>query len=183
MTRCQAILSAFLILAFNFIFIRYAHAIDAPSFPTCAAAVGTLKVYYANGTHGIPGDTTTHTGSDTVISYTNNQLIQCFCDERGSGIKTNWWKTGSLTDGERAQLLADGWNYIPDGSAWGLENTTYFAKNSPMSCAYGGRGGGMVLGTGGGDVLGLAATGNITQILGFFVFGVLLLYCATKLNK
>lgn len=186
MTVFRTVLAAFLILAFNFLFARQILAFDVPSFPTCAAPIGTQKEYFANGTHGIPGDTTTHVGSDSVIAYTDNQLIQCFCAADGNGIQTNWWKIPELDQEQIKSYLNDNWNYIPDGSAWGLENAPYLAKNYAMICA-GGRGGGEVLGanlgTGGGEVLGLAATGNITQIYGCLAFGLFLIYCAFRLRE
>lgn len=179
----KILLSAFLILSFNFFFIGKVFALNDPSFPTCAAPIGTLKVYYANGNHGIPGDTATHSGSDWVYTYTDGQLVQCFCPPNGTGIQTNWWKIPDMSQDEIKKYLGVGWNYIADGSAWGLDNAPYLAKNYEISCAFGGRGGGEVLGIGGGEVLGLAATGNITQIIGSFAFGVFLLYCATKLRE
>lgn len=163
-------------------------AFDIPDFPLCVNPQGTVIASYSSGTHGIPGDYTTHEGTDAVYAVNENQALQCFCATDGNGIQTNWWKTDSLTEEEKSQLLAAGWNYIPDGRAWGLDASSYLAKNYQYDCLFGGRGGGEVLGastlgTGGGEILGFAGTGNKIQIYLSIAVGILLISLGLMLRK
>jgi hypothetical protein len=135
-------------------------AASEPSFFSCSNPLGTILVSYDSGNHGVPGDANLHQGKDTVYSGPASNATQCLCETSGQGIQTNWWKVDGITQEEINQQLKNGWNYIPDGSAWGLENSVYLAKNSYYICGPLGRGGGEVLGTGGGEVLGLASTGD-----------------------
>lgn len=141
---------------FGLLFVNPALAIDIPDFPACSNPEGTLKVTYSSGTHGIVGDSAEYNGSDSVYQLDNDNLIQCFCSTDGEGIQTNWWKASSLTSAEQQTLLNSGWNLVPNGSLWGLEQTAYYAKNSSFACN------GEVDGAGGigGEVLGLASTGG-----------------------
>lgn len=139
-----------------------ARAVSIPTFPICSNPQGELIVRYDSGVHGIVGSSLTYTGSDAVYRLTDVTLLQCFCDESGNGIQTNWWKTSSLTTDEQKTLTRQGWEYIPDGSAWGLSSGAYFAKNSTYLCNGG---------LGGGDVLGLASTGSMQTILTFALLG------------
>lgn len=122
-------------------------AVDAPEFPLCANPSGQVIVSYENGTHGIVGDSTTYTGSDTVYSVGETEVMQCFCAADGNGIQTNWWNASSLSQEDVAVLKAEGWIYVPDGNLWGLSESPYLAKNTTYSCLPGGTGG-----TGGGDI-------------------------------
>lgn len=113
-----------------------------PSFPACPAPGGTLKASYPTGTHGIPGDTGTYTGSDSVYTINDSQAVQCFCPTTGnSGIQTNWWQVDELSQGDINYFKSLGWVFIPDGSAWGLDSAFYFAYNTSFSCGGGGGGG------------------------------------------
>ncbi len=175
---------------------KNAHAQASPDFPFCFNPQGTVVASYSSGTHGIPGDGNVYEGSDTVYAFNDKQLIQCFCPPTGTGIQTNWWKFSELSQDQVNNMVAAGWVYIPDGSAWGLDNAPYLAKNYRFECVFGGKGGGggesqvttsssgggQVLGIGGGEVLGLASTGNKAQIYGFLAFGAVLVYCAFKLR-
>lgn len=143
-------------------------AVTTPSFPACSSIQGILKVSYPSGTHGIVGSTATYTGSDKVYNLDENTKTQCFCAQDGQGIQTNWWKISSLTDDERKILENNGWNYIPNGALWGLEETSYMAINSNYTC--GGIGGG---GIGGGEEL--AGTGNSLQLYSFFALSLVFL--------
>lgn len=121
-----------------------AFAVSDPSFPACPTPGGAVIASYPDGVHGIPGDLGTHTGSDVVYSL-DDKVVQCFCADSGTaGIQTNWWKVGSLTQAQINDLISQGWIYIPDGSAWGLDPVAYFAMNIPDSC------GGTTTGGGGG---------------------------------
>lgn len=106
-----------------------------PTFPKCTNPQGQTKVYYATGTHGIPGEDATYTGSDQVFRLTEDTLTQCFCSINDDGIQTNWWKISSLTLDEVEQLVSLGWIYIPNGTLWGLEEEPYMAKNTTYDCS------------------------------------------------
>lgn len=116
------------------------NAATPPDFPLCSNPQGTLKVSYDSGTHGIVGGTS-GTGSDTVYYTGEDTLMQCFCSTNGSGIQTNWWKISSLTQDEIDQLKKLGWTYIPSGANWGLDDSSYMAKNIDYTCGGGGGGG------------------------------------------
>jgi len=171
-------------------------AVSTPEFPLCVNPTGDLKVSYDSGTHGIVGDTNTYTGSDKVYTVNQNQLIQCFCAQDGTGIQTNWLKVGQLSGSDRKVYEDDGFIYVPNGSLWGLEDTGYVAKNSTYSCKGSGNGlsqgssgstqstggtGGSLQGTN--TVLGLASTGDITTTLSFFFAGVTALLLGLTLSK
>lgn len=110
-------------------------ATTAPTFPSCVNPQGTLKVEYTNGVHGIVGRTEEYRGNDKVYQLSgNDQLMQCFCPENGNGVQTNWWKVAHLSEDEIKTMKNDGWIYVADGSAWGLDSAPYLAKNSDYSC-------------------------------------------------
>lgn len=112
-------------------------ATNVPAFPSCTSPSGSVKVSYDSGIHGIPGDSGQYVGSDIVYTVSDTTLVQCFCAASGAGIQTNWWRDNSLSLSERNQLISEGWIYIPDGSAWGLDPVPYLAKNTTFSCAGG----------------------------------------------
>ena len=109
-------------------------AVETPNFPSCTSPTGSVKVSYDSGIHGIPGDSGQYVGSDIVYTVSDTTLVQCFCAASGSGIQTNWWRDNSLSQQQINQLIGDGWIYIPDGSAWGLDPVPYLAKNSNFNC-------------------------------------------------
>jgi hypothetical protein len=110
-------------------------AIDIPDFPSCTSPTGSVRVSYASGVHGIPGDRGEYIGSDVVYTVSNSQLVQCFCAVTNAGIQTNWWKLSSLGVEQISYLRNLGWIYIPSGAAWGLEDTPYMAQNTTFNCA------------------------------------------------
>lgn len=151
---------------------------------TCLNPLGTMKADYASGNHGIVGDTSVHTGHDTVYSLGAGNAMQCFCKDDGQGIQTDWKKAGELSGDQIKVLESQGWTYIPDGSAWGLDQGPYLAKNTSYNCKPSNNGGGggsssssssssssnsdsKVLGAS--AVLGLANTGNIVFIYAVFI--------------
>jgi hypothetical protein len=194
-------LSFLLIVILLSAFARPAFAVTTPTFPVCANPQGEIKVTYTDGVHGVPGDTTTYSGQDTVYTLSDTTLTQCLCTVNGGGIQTNWWKVSSLTRSEKNILINQGWILIPDGSAWGLQAAPYLAQNTSFSCATstsnsgnpGGPGDGLsdgrsdgrsdglssspqaVLGVSTQAVLGLASTGNIAFILTVVILGIVLL--------
>ena len=168
-------------------------AVSTPSFPACANPQGSLKVSYSEGVHGIVGSGATYTGKDTVYTLSDSTTTQCFCGADGNGIQTNWWKASSLTEAEINILKADGWHYVPTGSLWGLAVDPYLAKNISYSCNSSSSSSGSIqgssttqdldTGTGGGEVLGLAATGDSALVYGSFLLGTLLLIVGLRRLK
>ncbi len=175
-----------------------------PSFPSCANPSGNLKVEYSSGTHGIAGQSAAFNGADKVYSLSDGNALQCYCGDNGQGVSTNWWKVGSIADVEQRVLEAEGWHYVADGSAWGLDSGEYMAKNSNYSCSSSNSGNGSsssssssdngssVAGASGsvgsgGQVLGLASTGSMNMIvtilslgLGFLSAGLLIKNASSK---
>jgi LPXTG-motif cell wall-anchored protein len=199
-----------LILTVSLIAIKNAYAqvnVVIPSFPACSNPQGETRVAYTTGIHGIPGDTAEHTGSDAVYNLTEETLTQCLCSENGDGIQTNWWKVSSLTFDEVQYLQALGWIYIPNGADWGLQEAPYMAQNVQYNCGEkgpqdktvsdrdknrknkGGRGGpGEILAAStaygvGGQILGLASTGNMGTLLVAFGTGALAVTSAVIVLK
>ncbi len=124
-----------IVLSALFIATDTAEATNVPSFPSCVNPQGTVKSQYSSGVHGVPGQYTEKKGSDTVYQISgNNQLVQCFCPDSGTGVQTNWLKASSYSEDYIKVLKSEGWIYITDGSAWGLDAGAYLAKNSDYSC-------------------------------------------------
>lgn len=155
-------------------FAPKALAVTTPDFPACVNPQGQLKVSYADGTHGIPGNASTYTGSDSVYQLSDTTLTQCFCAPDGQGIQTNWWKVSSLSSENIQILVSQDWTLIANGSAWGLDEAPYLAKNSNFSCG---------ASTTTGQILGLATTGNAVFILSVISAGLLILGLGLILNK
>ena len=166
-------LIAVLALAFM---VNPVYAVTVPSFPACTAPQGEVKVRYSDGTHGIVGSTANYTGADTVYTVSGDTLVQCFCPKDGStGIQSNWWRASQLSESDIQTLKNDGWNYIPNGANWGLEDAPYVVKNNEFACR-GGTGGGQVQSAVAENVvLGLANTGNTMMLIGTGVAGLGLL--------
>lgn len=165
------------LLLFSLLFMpKNIHAqVNSPSFPACVNPQGTKIVDIGTGTHGIPGDQNTYSGSDKVYALGNDNYMQCFCSVDGNGIQTNWWEASALSGDQISILKTEGWIEVPTGAAWGLKDSPYLAKNAGFSCG-GTGGGGNVQGAGViGQVLGLAFTGNMGYIYAFSGMGLLLL--------
>ena len=166
-------------------------------FPSCLNAQGTSTAHYADGEHGIAGKDGLVRGEDTVYSIANGNAVQCFCPPDGSAIQTNWLNASQLSPEEIKSYTYSGWILIPDGSVWGLSSGTYLARNISYTCrgendpgdpsnnssssnnlssnssssSSSNSSSGTVLGIGGGDILGLASTGNIVFIYTLAVLG------------
>lgn len=166
----------------SFVGVKNAYATTTPTFPLCINAEGTLKVQYDNGTHGIVGRTENYNGSDAVYLTSGNNAMQCFCPENGQGVQTNWWKVSSLSDEEIQIKKNEGWLYVQNGAAWGLDDASYLAKNSDYSCKgtltsssnTGGSSSGpsSVLTASTNAITQLASTGNLTIIISLIGFGI-----------
>ncbi|KKQ46621.1 MAG: hypothetical protein US67_C0074G0005 [Candidatus Woesebacteria bacterium GW2011_GWD1_38_10] len=116
-----------------FLMTSVVNAAVVPVFPSCSNPQGTLKVSYDGGTHYIVGGSGV-VGTDAVYYTSDLTLIQCFCADDGSGIQTNWWKIDALSQSEIDQLVKLGWHYVPSGLSWGLDDSSYMAKNEAYSC-------------------------------------------------
>src|SRR3989344_5757934 len=100
-----------------------AMAVSTSEFPACSNPQGTLIANYDSGTHGIVGSTSEYKGSDKVYQVDPSKTTQCFCPSDGStGIQTDWFKAGSLSQDEIKVYERDGWIYILTGKAWGLSD-------------------------------------------------------------
>lgn len=172
--------------------IQFAGSVLAapPAFPQCSAPTGELIASYESGTHGIPGDTSSHEGEDKVYKISSEQVMQCFCASDGKGIQSNWWRVSSLQEVDINSLLSDGWHYISSGEEWGLDEASYLVKNSEYTCKENGGGGtggsGSVSGSAAstsGSVLGLAATGSAVTTYAYLVIGSILTLIGTFIRR
>ncbi|QQS39486.1 hypothetical protein IPM62_02645 [Candidatus Woesebacteria bacterium] len=169
-----------------------------PNFPACSNPQGVLKVSYTDGQHAIVGEGVLRAGSDYVYSLENGSAMQCFCSENGSGVQTNWWKISSLDEDEIETLKKLGWVFVPSGSVWGLDASSYMAINANYSCggstnssstsSNSNTSTGSVLSaaastSNGGSVLGLATTGNLATITIYTLLGFSSLLAGVILKK
>ncbi len=181
-----------------------AFAVTLPTFPTCANPQGQVVASFDSGTHGVPGNTNTFTGKDTVFSLSDDTLMQCLCADNGDGIQTNWLDAAGMSQGDINVLVAQGWIYIPNGAAWGLKNDPYLAQNVGFACTPPQVGGGaghgdgrsdgrsdghssapaiLAASIGSGQILGLASTGNSLFILTVILSGLVSLSLGFFLNS
>lgn len=184
----KLIFSLIIIFGLYLTFPGQAFAQTPPDFPACSNPQGTLNRNYTSGIHGVVGDPNTYSGADGVYGVDAVRTLQCFCSDAGNGIQTNWWRVGSLTQDEIDTLVKLGWNYVPDGSVWGLNSEAYMAKNSPYAC-----GGSSSTETPGavlaaststsGSVLGLAGTGEALTFYGLIVLGFASILLGTLLKR
>lgn len=182
----------------------YAVATDS-SLTSCLAPTGNNVADYPDGTHGIVGGTSKE-GHDTVYSLGNGNALQCLCASDGTGTQTNWMNVGELSQDQIKVYENQGWIFIPDGSAWGLSEGSYLAKNTSYSCG----GGSSTTQSGGGDgksdgksdgrsdgrsdgasivqaatgnAGALASTGNITFVLSVLAAGIFMTILGFWLRK
>lgn len=188
------ILLATVVTIFSLISPFSASAATTPSFPSCLTPQGSLKASYATGTHGIVGSSQTYTGQDTVYQLNENQVLQCYCQNTGQGIQTNWLKVQDLSENDIKVLENDGWILIPNGALWGLDQTAYLAKNLNFSCQGSSRGSSNSSSGSSSDpakttqavlaaATSLAGTGNVITTLSVFLLGVFSLMIAIYLKR
>jgi len=186
-------------------------AVSTPPQFSCSAPIGQTIASYSEGTHGIPGDSATYTGSDTVYRVDSDHVLQCFCPDNGNGIQSNWWKVSEVSEDDINYYQKLGWVYIPNGALWGLDDSSYFVKNTSYSCSSDGGTGGTGGNNGGsgsgsssssnsnsssnndngvggaiGSILGasaLAATGSARSIVLFTLVGVIFAWAAYRLRR
>jgi len=161
LNRFFIVLSLFFLFSFK-INVTSVFAVTTPDFPACTNPTGILRVEHNQGMHGVAGSTAEYKGKDSVYNLNDTQVLQCLCTEDGEGIQTNWWKISSLSDSDIQTLKNLGWYYVPNGHLWGLDNAPYMAKNGEYECS------GSSGGIGGGEVLGLATTGDNALFYGLF---------------
>lgn len=175
-------------------FANSAFAVTLPPFTDCFDPNAGLKVKYETGIHGIVGDSRTFRGRDAVYTISDKSYTQCFCPEVGNGIQTNWFKVSDLTQNEVQSFINQGWILVLDGSIWGLEKAPYLAMNKGYTCnAVGGistvsntevsKNNDFGNGTGGGEILGVATTGNITNIVALITLGLGLILGGLSIKK
>ncbi len=124
-----------LIVALHFVFQpKTALAVVNTDVSSCVNPQGSVLADHESGTHGIVNSSETYTGSDKVYLQNNGNVVQCYCNNDGSGIQTNWIKNTGFSESERSILKNQGYISIPDGSLWGLSSGEYFAKNESFSC-------------------------------------------------
>ncbi len=135
----------------SIIFTFFAHsafAFTTPSFFSCLNPQTSPVISNQAGTHGVVGSSQTYTGMDSVYPQqgktdllSSSLVVQCLCPDNGSGIQTNWWDVSQLSSDDINALESEGWIYIPDGSAWGLNPVPYLAQNIDFSCMSSSQGG------------------------------------------
>ncbi len=140
-----------------------------PDFGSCVNPQGKVIASYETGSHGIVGRNDEVSGSDHVYESSKNGVTQCFCPTDGRGIQTNWLKTKGMSQSEINVLKNKGWTYIATGSAWGLKDEPYLAKNSDYACKKD------VSVNKTPKVLGLASTGDSATIYTSVIAGALFL--------
>lgn len=176
-------------------FAGIVNAATAPDYPSCLNPVGTVKAQYDTGIHGIVGDNKSYQGKDIVYSTSEIGYMQCFCADNGHGIQTNWWKVPYLSKEEIDSYVQKGWIFVPDGTAWGLTDDPYLAKNIVYSCKNNGGSGGSSSSSSsstssssssqsiGGQVLALASTGNIVFIYSIAFAGIALMAAGIVVSR
>ncbi len=109
-----------------------AYADPMPNFGSCLNPQWNQTQVNYGDNHGVV-NVGTFSGTDTIYS-SNGNVLQCLCTGLGQGYQTNWLKASGYSSSQIDYLTAQGWTYIPDGSAWGLADTAYLAQNSNYDC-------------------------------------------------
>lgn len=175
------------VILFLTVAVRPTFAVTLPNFGSCLNPQITPSQINTGSNHGVVGSDKPYAGVDTIYKLPDGNLLQCLCQDNGDGTQTIWFKVSSYSQEEILSLQSQGWIYVPTGTAWGLEDAPYLAKNSNYACK----------GTGGGSsssnsdssessspsVLGLATTGNTLVIYGFILAGFVSLFLGLLLKK
>jgi len=126
---------ALLTLLFLHSFARPSFALTEPPLFSCESPVGNTIADFNEGTHGIAGQSATFVGSDVVYSVDSDHVLQCFCpSDSNSGIQSNWAKLTDTSEETINYYQKLGWSYVPNGVAWGLDDSAYIVKNDYYSC-------------------------------------------------
>lgn len=113
---------------------RQAYAMAVPNFGSCLNPQVAASQVNTGANHGVAGQSSAYSGTDTIYSLQDGNVLQCLCPVEGSGIETEWMKISGISQEELNSFQSQGWIYIPTGAAWGLEDVPYLAKNSDYSC-------------------------------------------------
>ncbi len=110
-----------------------AYANPTPSFGTCLNSQWSqIQVNAGDQKHGVVGIDSFY-GTDTIYESGGNAM-QCLCTDQGQGYQTNWMKAAAMSQSQIDNYKAQGWIYVPLGKEWGLDDSTYLAKNSSYTC-------------------------------------------------
>jgi len=111
-----------------------AYATEVPNFGSCVNPQWgqTQSNYNSNNGNGVIG-VGSFSGTDNIYSA-NGNVLQCLCTDSGQGYQTNWLNASNLSQSDIDNLKAQGWMYVPDGRAWGLNDNAYMAQNSNYEC-------------------------------------------------
>lgn len=121
-------------IVYFFLAAKPVEAFATPDFGSCLNPQGSLSVEWASGNHGVIGRGD-YTGDDKVYIINSNQVLQCLCADNGQGVQTNWLSTSGMSAYDISVLEHQGWIYVPEGSDWGLNHTSYLAQNIDYTCA------------------------------------------------
>lgn len=111
-----------------------AFAWQKPDFGTCLnPQVGASQVNTGSD-HGVVGYSGAFSGTDSIYSLSDGNVMQCLCADNGAGYQTNWWKVAGMSDQEVRVHENEGWTYFADAGSWGLDGA-YLAKTSTYVCA------------------------------------------------
>ncbi|HZE86803.1 MAG TPA: hypothetical protein VE090_01215 [Methylomirabilota bacterium] len=160
------------------VFSKPAFAVSSPDFGSCLNPQVTASQVNGGSNHGVAGQTTTYSGTDSIYYLSDGNVMQCLCPDSGTAIQTNWLKTSNLSASDIDVLKSQGWTYVATGSSWGLSDVPYLAKNSNYSCR-----GENTTPTVQSSVLSLAYTGSAVAIYGLIIAGVTALVAGMLLKK
>lgn len=169
---------------------RPAFAVSTPDFGSCLNPQVAASQINNGKDHGIIGSNTPYSGTDSIYSLQNGNVLQCLCTVEGSGIQTNWIKAVNFSEQEINFYTSQGWTYVPTGALWGLEDVPYLAKNNNYSCkgseqssSSSSNGVQASIAAAQASVLGLATTGNAFAIYAFIFLGLISLFAGILLNR
>ncbi len=115
-------------------FAQPAFAMSVPEFGSCLNPQVAASQVNTGNNHGVIGKSGNYSGTDTIYSLSNGNVMQCLCPDSGNGVQTNWLKASSFSQSDIDVLKNQGWIYVATGSSWGLEDVPYLAKNSDYAC-------------------------------------------------
>ncbi|HSA83531.1 MAG TPA: hypothetical protein VLF20_01440 [Patescibacteria group bacterium] len=111
------LVSIVFLFVFLFAFIGSVSAIVFPDFGSCLNPRIAASQVNSGTNHGVVGSSTAYSGTDSIYRLSDGNVLQCLCQDNGDGIQTIWFRASSMTQEDSAYLLANGWIYVPTGSA------------------------------------------------------------------
>jgi len=170
-----------------------AFAVSTPDFGSCLNPQVAASQVNTGANHGVVGQMSSYSGTDSIYTLSNGNVMQCLCPDNGSGVQTNWLKVSDMSESDVNVLKNDGWIYIATGSSWGLADVPYLAKNSDFSCRSESTSTSSSNSSSSSSsnsqpkvesqVLTLASTGNEVAIYGLILAGITSLIAGLLLNK